>query len=77
MQQVVHLVVTGDAMKTLLLVLLLKLIPTAGTGNERAGKWQTQHGVITHALEELHDALTGEVTRMQDAGLIKELLLNV
>lgn len=59
------------------MVLILKLVMPAMGVAVRARQLQPHMHVLLHALEELMDALACEFPRVQDAGLLKQLLLHV
>lgn len=60
-------------MKSLLFFILPLLLGVCDEG--RVGKME--YGVLPHVLKELHHTFPGEVTSVQDAGFIKELLLHI
>lgn len=72
-EELVHLVLLGYAMKSLLFLILPLLL---AVGN----KWRvrkTEYGVLLHVLEKLHHTFPGKVASVQDTGLVEELLLHV
>lgn len=57
--------------------LLLFVFPVIRKVFNELRMWGTQLNILPHVLEELHNTRPGKVSRMEDTGLIKELLLHI
>lgn len=75
LQQMIHLILPGNTMQTLLFFLFIFITDCAGSECTWEGH---SHGhIFSHALKELNHAFSGKISGMKDTGLIEELLFNV
>lgn len=71
-QQLVHLLLLWDPVKSVLFVL-----PVLLGRCDKVRMREMKHSVLPHVLKKLHYAFLCEVARMQHAGFIEKLLLHV